>query len=360
MAIDKIKLNIHFADADLDAEELDRASRRLLAQLKDLDEVESVERVVDPNPPAGNKSPGGFLPGILRTEVRPPNLKPLFNFLEKRSGSPIEIEVEIGERKVKVKANSQEELAAALQAVQQLIGKDAVSQSAAHQSASQPIRTILILAANSKDASRLRLDQEVRDIAEGLARSQYRDRFTLQPKWAVRPRDLQRSLLDHSPQIVHFCGHGQGSSSFANTASLNGRKMIPLDDQGSAGLDKAGLSEAGLVFEDDTGNMKLIDGASLAGLFRLFAEQVECVVLNACYSETQATAIAQHIPYVIGMNRAIGDRAAIEFAVGFYDALGAGRSIEFAYDLACNAIQLAGIPEQLTPVLKKRAIVQRM
>jgi hypothetical protein len=36
------------------------------------------------------------------------------------------------------------------------------------------------------------------------------------------------------------------------------------------------------------------------------------------------------------MSQAIGDKAAIEFAVGFYDALGAGRSIEFAYKLGCH------------------------
>jgi hypothetical protein len=32
----------------------------------------------------------------------------------------------------------------------------------------------------------------------------------------------------------------------------------------------------------------------------------------------QAEAIVKHIPYVIGMSKAIGDKAAIEFAVGFY------------------------------------------
>jgi len=36
------------------------------------------------------------------------------------------------------------------------------------------------------------------------------------------------------------------------------------------------------------------------------------------------------------------------------DALGAGESIEFAYKLDCQAIQLAGIPEHLTPKLKKK------
>ena len=44
-------------------------------------------------------------------------------------------------------------------------------------------------------------------------------------------------------------------------------------------------------------------------------------MLNGCYSQVQAEAIAQHIPSVIGMSQAIGDRAAIELAVGFYDAL---------------------------------------
>ena len=49
------------------------------------------------------------------------------------------------------------------------------------------------------------------------------------------------------------------------------------------------------------------------------------------------------------MNQAIGDKAAIEFAVGFYDALGAGRNYNFAYQLGCNSIRVAGTPEQQTP-----------
>jgi hypothetical protein len=75
--------------------------------------------------------------------------------------------------------------------------------------------------------------------------------------------------------------------------------------------------------------------------------------LTAVTKEVQATAIARHVNYVIGMNKAIGDRAAIEFAVGFYDALGAGRPVEFAHKSGCAVIRLAGIPEHLTPVLKK-------
>lgn len=86
----------------------------------------------------------------------------------------------------------------------------------------------------------------------------------------------------------------------------------------------------------------------------MFADKVECVVLNACYSEIQAKAIAQHIDYVIGMSKEIGDAAAIEFAVGFYDALGNGREVEFAYKYGCSAIHMAGMGEHLTPKLFKK------
>ncbi len=54
------------------------------------------------------------------------------------------------------------------------------------------------------------------------------------------------------------------------------------------------------------------------------------------------------------MNKEVDDFAAIKFATGFYSALGNGESVEFAYKLGCSVIQLEGIPEHLTPVLKKK------
>jgi hypothetical protein len=187
-------------------------------------------------------------------------------------------------------------------------------------------KTILILTANPQRTQPLRLDQEIRDITEGLQRSQHRDAFRIEQRWAVRPRDVQRAMLDLHPQIVQFSGYGGG--------------------------------EDGLAFEDENGSIKFVEAEALAGLFALFADRVECVILNACYSEVQAQAIHQHIPAVIGMKKAIADRVALEFAVGFYDALAAGRSIEFAYRLGCSAIRMAGIVEHLTPVLLQQTPVQ--
>ena len=189
----------------------------------------------------------------------------------------------------------------------------------------QPIpKTILFLAANPKNTSQLGLDDEVREIEIGLQRSRYRDQFELKQRWAVSPREMQRSIEDLKPHIVHFSGHGVG--------------------------------EDGLALENEAGDVQLVQAEALAQLFRLFVAPftdppVQCVLMNACYSEVQANAIAEHIPYVIGMNKAVGDKAAREFAVGFYDALGAGREIPIAYEFGKVSISMAGIPEHLTPQL---------
>jgi hypothetical protein len=161
----------------------------------------------------------------------------------------------------------------------------------------------------------------VREIDAGLQRAKKRELFNLEQCWAVRVQDVYQALLDYKPQIVHFSGHGAG--------------------------------EDGLILEDETGNLQLVNTLALANLFKLFSD-IECIVLNACYFEAQATAIIEYVPYVVGMNKAIGDIAAIKFATGFYNAVGAGESVEFAYKLGCNVIQLEGIPEHLAPMLLKK------
>ncbi len=179
---------------------------------------------------------------------------------------------------------------------------------------------ILFLAADPTNASRLRLGEEFREIQEKLKLAQLRDHFKLAlPQLSIRPADISQALLDVQPQIVHFSGHG--------------------------------ASTGALCFENQLGQTHLVQPDALAALFEQFAHQVNCVLLNACYSEIQAKAIAEHIKYVIGMNQAIGDQAAIAFAIGFYQALGAGRAIEDAYKLGCAQIRLQGISEHLTPIL---------
>lgn len=170
------------------------------------------------------------------------------------------------------------------------------------------MKKVLILASNPKQTASRRLDQELRDIKAGLDRARKRDDFQLDYRHAVRPRDIQRALLDVKPQIIHFAGHGEGQN--------------------------------GLTFEDNLGNAVPVRGDALAGLFNVFSTHVECVVLNGCYSKTQAEDIVQYIDYVIGMDGSISDVASLEFASAFYDALGTGENYEFAYEFARAAISL--------------------
>jgi formylglycine-generating enzyme required for sulfatase activity len=165
---------------------------------------------------------------------------------------------------------------------------------------------ILILTSNPRKD--LNLNEEIRDLKGVIERSRDREQFEVEVGLAVRPEDLQGLLLKHEPQIVHFCGHGTG--------------------------------EQGLVLQDDAGRERLVSTDALKDFFGLFSDKVECVLLNACYSEMQADAIVEHVNYVIGMSQEIRDEAATAFATGFYRALGYGRPIEQSFKLGCNQIHL--------------------
>jgi UDP-2,3-diacylglucosamine pyrophosphatase LpxH len=203
--------------------------------------------------------------------------------------------------------------------ITQIIYSGAVSQPTNVGQTPVPQRTILIVSASPINEAKPRLDREVREIDIALRLANRREHYVLEQRAIVRTDDLRRALLDMEPEIVHFCGHGAGA----------------------------------LVLEDDTGQAQQVSNNALAGLFKLFKERVRCVVLH-CYSDVQVEAFRQYIDYVIGMSDEIGDAVAIKFAVGFYDALVRGWSYEKAYELGCNALELDNLPQNLTPVLKKK------
>ena len=75
-------------------------------------------------------------------------------------------------------------------------------------------------------------------------------------------------------------------------------------------------------------------------------------MLNACYSEEQARAIVEKIDFVVGMAVSIGDDAAVVFAAAFYRGLAYGKSVQTAFELGLNQLQLMGLKEdEDVPVL---------
>jgi hypothetical protein len=186
----------------------------------------------------------------------------------------------------------------------------------------QHLIRILFLSANPVDTPQLKVIQESNEINDKLRATRFRDQFELVQRHALSITDLQGILLEQDPQIVHFSGHGS--------------------------------QESALIFQNVAGQSEEVPPDALTNLFKILGRNIRCVVLNACYSEKQAKAIAKHVDSVVGMIRAISDDAATDFAVYFYQALGYGKSIKDAFDLGLNQLELSKIPEEQTPKLKVR------
>jgi tetratricopeptide (TPR) repeat protein len=181
---------------------------------------------------------------------------------------------------------------------------------------------ILFLAANPAGTKPLMLDEEIRQITAKIRASEYRDSLEPISRWAVRPDDLLQTLLEHKPHIVHFSGHGSPT--------------------------------AEIILQDQNGRPQPVSKEALVHLFRTLKDNVRLVLFNACSTRSQAKAIAQIIDCAVGMNQPIGDDAAIVFAASFYRAIGFGRTVQEAFDLAKVALLLEGIPEDKTPEMYVR------
>lgn len=209
--------------------------------------------------------------------------------------------------------------------------------------------TILFLAANPLGVSQLALDREARSIQVELERSGFRDRFELVTRWAAEPLDLLRELRKLKPSVVHFSGHG-GASTFSATSTPRSDSALHRD----VGRDPSLSPRYGLFFQNPDGSLQFVSAKALEETFSAAGSSVKLVVLNACYSDTQAQALLSHVGCVVGMSGAIRDDAARSFAIGFYGGLGERESIAAAYRQGRAAISLHGIPDQDLPQLAVR------
>jgi len=161
--------------------------------------------------------------------------------------------------------------------------------------------SILFVAANPIDTTRLRLDEEVRGIKESIRKSSQGNIFELEQVWSVRWDDLRSHLLRHTPDILHISGHGH---------------------------------KEGIVLEDDGGHAHLISADVLNNLLILFSDKIRLVIINTMYSEGMCKALSQNIDFVIGITGAVPDKQASIFSAAFYEALADNKDIKSALDFA--------------------------
>lgn len=175
--------------------------------------------------------------------------------------------------------------------------------------ATAPRGRILFLAANPLTTSHLDLEEELRGIETELRAVRFRHDIKLATGHAVRADDLVRLLRQHQPSIVHFSGHGEPDGILIRTEE--GHAAVP--------------------------------GHALAQLFK--DRGVSLVVLNACYSETQARQLLQSVAAVIGTTDVVEDEAARRFSVAFYRTLGDGHPLKDAFRDAKDAVALHALPD---------------
>jgi CheY-like chemotaxis protein len=178
---------------------------------------------------------------------------------------------------------------------------------------------ILFLTANPLGTNRIGSDQEFHDIDYALLGTEFGNQFDIRSFGAVRPSDLQSYLYRYRPKIVHFSGHGSKIGEIVLVGKSWKSHPVPL--------------------------------GALSGLFDILGGGIRCVVLNACYTERQAQAIAKHVDCVVGMSGAIADEASISFAIAFYRALGYGSDVKTAFELGRIQIDLDCLNESDRPKL---------
>lgn len=178
--------------------------------------------------------------------------------------------------------------------------------------------TILFLAANPDDQSRLALGAEYRDIQHRVKTSTHHERLSWVSAWAVRGEDIIDALLDHRPRMVHFCAHGDGSDN--------------------------------LLLVDDDHTSRPVTANSLAQILGTLNDEIALVVFNACFTLALASAVTEHIDCAIGTEYPISDSSARIFASRFYQALGFGRSILSSFEIGASlAVAPAAISRNPQP-----------
>lgn len=154
--------------------------------------------------------------------------------------------------------------------------------------------------------------QRIQDLWEN---SNLQEKFDLRYYPALRGVALQEKVFKFKPNLIHFSGHGEADS-------------IMLTDLAGDKIHE-------------------VSKTALAELFRLCAPDLKAVFLNACYSAKQADDMIEQVDYVIGMNAAVNDLAAISFSQGFYSALFSQETLDIhkAFAVGCNQMNIAHISE---------------
>ena len=165
---------------------------------------------------------------------------------------------------------------------------------------------ILFVGANNSDASELSLKKEAKLMEEKFTSTYgsqaWRTLVVFRHDFFVDMQSLVEALVRHQPVGVHFVCHGHVSA----------------------------LS----LYEDHVSVQVLVKTLST---WSSSGSALRLVVANACSSAHLATALSEHVDFVIGHHQPVQDDAAVNFAALLYEYLGSGQSLLDSFRMATSA-----------------------
>ena len=153
---------------------------------------------------------------------------------------------------------------------------------------------------------RFRFPKEFHAIQEALLASEHRELIALGTPILAATRERLAHAYRSAPQIVHYVGHG-------NERSLS-------------------------IIEDNylLANGTALDAEEFGTVLGMMKERVMLCVLNACESGGLAGDLvgAGVVEYAVGWPCKVSDSTAIAFTSALYGAVGDGRTMQEAFDIA--------------------------
>ncbi len=166
-------------------------------------------------------------------------------------------------------------------------------------------KRIVFLAADTRVD--LNVDKEAKIIRDELKKGKRKYQYTkVLNLSAIKLIDV---LVNENPSILHYSGH----------SAVEG--IFMFDDKQQPVL--ADVKSIQKIFEANKSKLK-----------------IECLILNSCYSKTQADALKNYTKYIIGTTNAVPDDDALLFSQGFYKGVFNELDYKNAFDGSLAALEL--------------------
>jgi len=181
---------------------------------------------------------------------------------------------------------------------------------------------ILFLGAPPGHGGFIYLQSEAREISGLIQADAAKIAVEIVLDWPRTTDMLQKALISHQPDIVHFSGCGE-----------------VIKD---------------IIFEGKDGTWESLSKRIWSTSLRQLKDKIRIVLLNGYQSEKPLNAFTEATDFVVGIGPSAVGKSAAYFCASFYQALALGCSVKDAFNLAVNQLTLPSASKTAMPKLFTR------